>query len=168
MQDFLPNLLLVLCGIGAVIALIIAYMWYFVFGRSLRGILMAGLSIMLNRDSTIDLNADVVLKKRPEQAKKEMTQEVEALDFQGSLSSHDKYIPQIESDDELDFSAQTVDAQSKPQGFVSSSFTSIGRFRRVQEVFSRPFLRMRITSQSDDVPSQNVKLKADPSDNENE
>jgi|GEM_PF-1886632 len=164
MADFLPSLLLVLCGIVAVIALVIAYLWYFIFGRSLRAVLMAGLSIMLNRDSTIDLNADVVLEKRPEQVKKEMTQEAEALDFKGSLTSYDKYIPQMEVEESLDFSAQTVDAQPKAQEFVSSSFTT-GRFRRVQEIFARPFLKMRIDPQSD-VPAQNVKRKANPSDNE--
>lgn len=165
MADFLPNLLLVLCGIVAVIALVVAYLWYFIFGRSLRAVLMAGLGIMLNRDSTIDLNADVVLDKRPEQAKKEMTQEAKALDFQGSLTTNDKYIPQMEVEEELDFTSQAVDIQSNKQDFVSSSFTATDRFRRVQEIFIRPFLQMRINPQSD-VPAQNVKRKADPSDNE--
>tara|TARA_R110000744_G_scaffold299980_1_gene409272 strand:- start:58 stop:555 length:498 start_codon:yes stop_codon:yes gene_type:complete len=165
MEEFLPNLLLVLCGIVAVIALVIAYVWYFIFGRSLRAILMAGLSIMMNRDSTIDLDADVVVEKRPEQAKKEITQEVDALDFQGSLTSHDKYIPQIDADESLNFGAQTADAQPQKQDFVSTSFGT-GRFHRVTEIFSRPFLKMRINPKSDDVPAQNIKHGTDPSNNQ--
>ncbi len=112
MDEFLPSLLLVLCGIVAVIGLVVTYVWYFIFGRSLRAVLMAGLSIMMNRDSTIDLDADVVLEKRPEQAKKEITQEVDALDFQGSLTTHNKYVPQMEADEPLSFGAQAVEAQS--------------------------------------------------------
>jgi hypothetical protein len=165
MENFLPSLLLVLCGIVAVIALIVTYLWYFIFGKSLRAVLMAGLSILMNQDSTIDLDADVVLDKRPEQAKEEIEQEVNALDFQESLTTHDKYIPQMKTQDSLDFSAQAIDIQPETQDLVSSSFTSTGRFRRVQEIFSRPFLKMRIKPKSN-VPAQNVKRKADPSDNE--
>ncbi len=163
MDEFLPSLLLVLCGIVAVIGLVVTYVWYFVFGRSLRAVLMAGLSIMMNRDSTIDLDADVVLDKRPEQAKKEITQEVDALNFQESLTTHDKYVPQMEADESLNFGAQAVEAQSKTQEFVSSSFGT-GRFRRMTEIFTRPFLKMRINPKSD-VPAQNVKHGTDSSNN---
>lgn len=163
MEEFLPSLLLVLCGIVAIIGLIVTYVWYFVFGRSLRAVLMAGLSIMMNRDSTVDLDADVVLEKRPEQAKKEITQEVEALNFQDSLSTHDKYVPQIETDESHNFGAHAVEAQPNTQDFVSSSFGT-GRFRRVTEIFTRPFLKMRINPKSD-VPAQNVKHGTAPSNN---
>jgi hypothetical protein len=162
MNDFVRSLLLVLCGIGALVALVLTYLWYFVFGRSLRRVLMAGLGIMLNRDSRIDLNADVVLEKRPEQVKKEMAQEAAALDFQGEVTAHDQYIPQVAVDGSASFSAQTVDSKAETNTFVSSSFVG-GRFRRVAETFVRPFLKMRINPQSD-IPAQNVKRKPDSSD----
>jgi hypothetical protein len=159
MDNILPSLLLVGCGFGAIIILALTYLWYFVFGRSLRGILMAGLSIMMNRDSTIDLDADVELEKRPEQAKEEMTQEVEALDFQGSITTHNPYIPQVDGEDSDNFGAQAVETQLNTQDFVSSSFGG-GRFRRVGQVFTRPFLKVRIKPRSD-APTKNVKRGAD-------
>ena len=164
MDGILPNLLLVLCGLLAVIGLVLTYLWYFVFGRSLRAILMAGLSMMMNQDSTIDLDAEVVVEKRPEQVKEEMSQEIEALDFEESITTHDQYIPKIATDDALNFSAQTLDTQPKTQEFVSSSFKS-GRFRRVKQIFTRPFLKTRINPQST-APAQNVKRKADSSNTE--
>lgn len=164
MDNFLPSLLLVICGIGAIIILALTYLWYFVFGRSLRAIFMAGLSIMTNRDSTIDLDADVELEKRPEQAKEEIIQEVEALDFQGSITTHSPYVPQVDGEDSDNFGAQAVQTQLKTQDFVSSSFGG-GRFRRVKQVFTRPFLKMRVNQQSD-VPAQNVKRGTDLSNME--
>ena len=162
MDDILRNLLLVLCGLAALVALLVTYLWYFVFGRSLRAVVMAGLSIMMNRDSTIDLDADVVLERRPEQVKKEMTQEVESLDFHGNVTAHDKYVPQITDDESDNFGAQTAESQPPSNNFVSSSFEG-GRFRRVTQAFTRPFLRMRINAQGR-VGAQNVKQKPDPSD----
>lgn len=164
MNDFLPSLLLVICGIVALVALVIAYLWYFVFGRSMRAILMTGLSLLMNRDSEIDLDADVELEKRPEQAKEEIAHEVEALDFEGSITTHDQYVPQVDTEDSGNFGAQAVDVQPEKQDFVSSSFTS-GRFRRVKQIFTRPFLKMRINSQSD-IPAKNIIRGADSTDSE--
>ena len=160
-MDFLSSLLLVLCGIGAIILLVATYLWYFVFGRSLRAVLMAGLSIMMNRDSTIDMDADVEIVKRPEQVKEEMPQEIEALDFRGAITTYDPYVPQVDAEDLDNFGAQVADAQPKKQDFVSSSFTK-GRFRRVTQIFTRPFLKMRIRPRSN-APAKNVNHTADPS-----
>lgn len=157
MDDFLRSLLLVLCGLSALVLLVIAYLWYFVFGKSLRGVLMAGLSILMNRDSTIDINADVEITKRPEDAKKEMTQEIQALDFNSQVASQSQRVPQAH--DEEDFGAQAVDVSSSKHELVISSFAP-KRFRRVIDRMARPFLRDRIQPQSD-VPAKNVQVGQD-------
>ena len=161
MDDFLRSLLLVLCGLVALIALAVTYLWYFVFGKSLRAVLMAGLSIMMNRDSKIDIDDDPKLAKRPKDAKGEITQEVEALDFTTSITTHDEYIPQMKTSDTDSFGAQSVDQRRQTQELVSSSFEE-GRFRRITDVLSRPFLKMRMMMQSD-IPAENVKRGGDSS-----
>jgi len=161
MDEFLRNFLLVLCGIGAVALLVVAYLWYFVFGKSLRAVLMAGLSILMNRDSTIDLDADVEIKKRPEEAKKEMTQEIAALDFNDEVASHSPYVQQATIDE--GFGAQAVEADNK-QELVSSSFGT-GRFRRVLKSVMRPFLRLRMQSDSD-TPARNIQQGHDANNSE--
>jgi len=160
MDDFLRNFLLAICGIGAVVLLIVAYLWYFVFGKSLRAVLMAGLSIMMNRDSTIDMNADVEITKRPEDAKQEMTQEIEALDFDSQVASNSQFVPQAVSDE--GFSAQVIDVDNKNE-LVSSSFGT-GRFRRIVSTVVRPFLRSRVESTSD-VRAKNLQRGTQSDDN---
>lgn len=152
MDDFLRSLLLVFCGLGALVLLIVTYLWYFVFGRSIRGVLMAGLSILLNRDSRIDINADVVVEKRPSDAKKEIPQEVASLDFGDEVASSSQYVPQVEVDD---FSAYASDAPPAKQDLVVSAFGE-GRFRRISNAVSRPFLKRRIPQIQDDMEAQNV------------
>lgn len=162
MDEFVRILLLAVCGIGAIIFLIVTYLWYFVFGRSLRGILMAGLGVLMNRDMRIDLDDDPELTKRPQNVRQEMPHEIDALDFQSSLSTNDQYVPQAH-DDEDGFGAQAIDAKPLKQDLVSSSFEE-GRFRRLTKALSRPFLRMRMSPQSD-VPAKNLKQQNDAVDN---
>lgn len=159
MDEFLRSLLLVLCGLVAVIALVIAYLWYFIFGKSLRGVLMAGLSIMLNRDSKLDLDDDPQLVKRPQDVKSEMQHEVGSLDFESRISDSDEYIPQTHVEDSDGFSAQRVEPAKLTEELVSSSFED-GRFRRIAKAFSRPFLRMRLNTTSD-LPAENVRRGTD-------
>lgn len=160
MDEFLRNLLLVLCGLGALVLLVVAYLWYFVFGRKLRGVLMAGLSILLNRDSTIDLNADVVLEKRPEDVKNEMSQEVESLDFGSEIAESSQFVPKVE---ENDFSAFAVDSPMTQHELISSSFGE-GRIRRMVNAVSRPFLRLRMQQPSKKAKAQNVQIGTDAKD----
>ncbi len=162
MDDFLRNFLLAICGVGALVLLVVTYLWYFVFGRSLRAVLMAGLSILMNRDSTIDINADVELTKRPEDVKNEMTQEVEALNFHGEVAEQGKFVPNAQLDE--GFGAQAVDIGSDKHELVSSSFAS-SRFRRVARRVMRPFLRDRISAQ-DDVNAKNVPFSQDINDSQ--
>ena len=159
MNDFVRSLLLVLCGLSAFIALVVAYLWYFVFGKSLRRVLMAGLGIMLNRDSRIDIDDDPKLVKRPADVKKEMPQETAALDFQSSVNSQDEYIPRIEGDDVDTFGAQAVESNRQTQELVISSFEG-GRFKRITDVLSRAFLRQRLPLASD-AAAENIKNGAD-------
>jgi len=163
MDDFLRNLLLVFCGIGAIVLLIVTYLWYFVFAKSLRAVLMAGLSIMMNRDSKIDLDDDPKLVKRPEHAKKEMTQEVEAISFDASVNVQSEYVPQMAHEAD-GFGAQAAESSSKKNSLVSSSFEG-GRFRRITKVLSRPFLNMRLNSVGD-VVAENLKQGTDSSNTE--
>lgn len=160
MDDIVRILPLVLCGLVAIVTLIIAYLWYFVFGKSLRGVLMAGLGILLNRDSTIDINDDPKLIKRPTDVKKEMPEEMNALDFESSMTSNDQYIPQVRDDD---FGAQSAESKRQRQELVSSSFAD-GRFKRITEAISRTFLRQRwVSRNSDDVVAENVRPGNDSS-----
>lgn len=157
MDDFVRSLLLVLCGLGAFVALVVTYLWYFVFGKSLRAVLMAGLSIMMNRDSRVKLDDDPKLVKRPVDVKKEMPQETAALDFQSSLTSQDQYIPQVKDMDS--FGAQAVEPHRQTQELVSSSFEE-GRFKRITNVLSRAFLRQRLPLDNG-VSAENIHRSAD-------
>lgn len=162
MDDFLRSFLLVLCGIGAVILLVITYLWYFVFAKSLRAVLMAGLSILMNRDSKIDLDDDPQVVKRPKDVKNEMPAETKSMDFHTTIENQDDYVPQSRIIDGDVFGAQTAGSQSKLNELVSSSFEG-GRFRRMKELISRPFLRARMTVQ-EEVSAENIRRGMDSSD----
>lgn len=164
MDETLRNLLLVLCGFGALGILGIMYIWYFVFGRSLQAVLMAGLSILMNRDMHVDLNAPLDIKKRPEQAKSEIKARASSMDFDSAVTSKDKYVPYIAGDEpENEFSAQAVEV--KPNPLIISTTAEKNRFRRLSEIVTHPFLGHRWNPQNNS-RNENVNLGSDSSDSE--
>lgn len=163
-ENLVRNLLLVFCGLGAFILLIILYIWNFIFGRNLRAVLMAGLGILLNRDMTVDIDAPLDIKKRPKEVKAEMKSERQSLDFDGAMSVSDKYVPYIPGDEE-EFGAQMVEGTvHKSDEFVQSSFEG-GRFRKVANAILRPFQTMRLQPRSQE-RARNVNQGTDSNDSE--